>query len=416
MIATDDREIARQLREIEISRTRRHMALNRLMAFGMSGGAPSPTLGLPNPMLGTVERQPQTTAAPGAAGPFTRHSRKARLRAFEVTGQAYGALITQSLKAVGGHLRKLDLRVQASGGTGTTTNATAAADAPYNAISSLIFRDAFGEPIVQCDGFGLRLINMYGGQVAQWDAADPANLPSFSALATTGNFTVRMAIPIEALSDAYCSLPSMNAAAQPTLEINLAAAASVYTTSPSPTVPTVAVAVEENYWAAPLDDPSLGPPDVGSSAQWSQAVAAQSIGSASNTNVTLPRVGTWIHTLILVLRDSTNARVDNWPNTIDFWVDGTPYYSEPEAVREDLMFQQFGQTQPTGVLVYSFRDSLHAMVSEADTADEWLHTTPGTLLEVRGTWDTISNAPATLTCYTGEVYPLGGRPHTHLHV
>lgn len=372
-------------------------------------------LGTANPGLGTVERQPQTTA-PGGGGPFTRHSRKARLRAFSTTGNAYGALITQSLKAVGGYIRQLNLLVQASGGVGTTTNATAAADAPFNAIQSLILRDPFGEPIVQCGGFALRLINMYGGQIAQWDAANPSNLPNFVDTATSGNFTLRESIPIEALSDAYCSLPSMNAAAQPTLTITLAAASAVYTTSPSPTVPTVEVAVEESYWAAPLDDPSLAPPDVGSSAQWSEAVCAASIGSAATVNLTLPRVGTWIHSLILVLRNSANARIDQYPETIDFWVDGTPYYSEPQNVREDLMFEQFGQTRPTGVMVYTFRDSMQALVSEADTADEWLHTTPGTLLEVRGTWGTIASAPGTLTVLTGEVYPLGGVPHTHMHV
>jgi hypothetical protein len=267
---------------------------------------------------------------------------------------------------------------------------------------------------------------MYGGSTGFYYTSDPRNLPSFSALATTGNFTERYIIPIEVLSDAYTALPSMNASAQPLLQINLAAAATVYTTSPSPTLPTMEVRVDETYWAAPIDDPSMAPPGVGSSHQWSQSNAAQTVASASAYNLTLPRVGTWIDTLILVARDSTGVRVDTvWPaaqgSPIEFWVDGTPYYSETIDVRNDVMCAQSGagavapvDARPTGTLVYSWRDSAFHAISDADTGDLWLHTTPGTLLEIRSTSQVIANAPATTTVYTGEVYPLGGIPYGHL--
>jgi hypothetical protein len=387
---------------------------------------PSAAIARPRPELGTVERRPQTTATPSSGGPFVRHSREARLLAFDSTGIALGGLVTQNLKAVGGYLEDLRLLVKASGGSGTTTNATAAADAPDNVIQSFLLKDPFGQPIIQCDGFGLRLINMYGGSTGFYYTQDPRNLPSFSNVATTGNFTERFIIPIEVLSDAYTSLPSMNASAQPLLQINVAAAGTVYTTSPSPTLPTLEFRVDETYWSAPIDDPSMAPPGVGSSHQWSQSNCAQSPASASFYNLTLPRVGTYIDTLILVGKDSTGARVDTvWPavqgNSIDFWVDGTPYYSETIDVRFDAMCIQSGagavapsDARPTGVLTYSFRDSVMHAVSDADSGDLWIHTTPGTLLEVRSTSQTIGNAPATVTVYTGEVYPLGGIPFGHL--
>lgn len=388
---------------------------------------PSAAISRPRPELGTVERKPQTTASPSGGGPFIRHSRAARLLGFDSTGNAFGALITQNLKAVGGYLSDLRVLIKASGGSGTGTNATAATDAPDNAISTLILRDPFGQPIVQCDGVGLRLIDMYGGSVPGiYYTQDPHNLPSFSAVATTGNFIERFVIPIECLSDAYTALPSMNASAQPLLQINLAAAATVFTTSPAPTVPTVEVRVDESYWAAPIDDPTLAPPGVGSSHQWSQSNAAQTIASASAFNLTLPRVGTWIDTLILLGRDSTGARVDTWlpaaqGNNIEFWVDGAPYFVESIDIRFDemTMFSGFGavapsDARPTGTLCYSFRESAIEAASMADTGDLWLHTTPGTLLEVRGQSQSIANSPATVTVYTGEVYPLGGIPYTHL--
>ncbi len=80
----------------------------------------------------------------------------------------------------------------------------------------------------------------------------------------------------------------------------------------------------------------------------------------------------------------------------------------------DKLYAQFGNNRPTGVICYSFRDSVQSAVSTADTYDLLMPTTPATLLEVSGTWGTITNAPAILTAVTGELYPVGGIPYTHL--
>ena len=166
---------------------------------------------------------------------------------------------------------------------------------------------------------------------------------------------------------------------------------------------------------APIDQPQVGPPDVGSSAQWSEARAAAGVASASFQRIQLPRVGTFIHTLILTLRDSTGARIDAFPSSdLALWVDGVPLVQETFNERVDLMWRQFGVTRPTGVLVYSFRDAVQTAVSSADTYDLLLPTTPATLLEVAGTWGTIANAPAQLIVTTGELFPTGGIPYTHL--
>jgi hypothetical protein len=372
------------------------------IAGGAQGGAG--TLQRAQPELSTVERQPQTTQA-AAIGPFTRHSRKASLQAFERAGLVFSASLREQLKPVGGYLRALNILVQGAGGTGGTFEP----DGPYNAIQSLLLRDPFGEPIVQADGYALRLIDMYGGQGGFWNAADPANLPSFAG--TPPNTVTRIRVPVEVTSsDAYCSIPLLNAAAVPSLDITLNTEDAIFATLPAPD-PTYTVRVEEEYWVAPVDNPSLAPPDVGSSAQWSIAPGNPLIGSGANVAVELPRKGAWIHTLILVLRDSLGARIDSFPNPMELWIDGTPYLMEPLTRRTDEMFETFGVTRPTGVMVYTFRDSVMP-AAYPDTADEWLHTTPGTLLEIRGTWGTIANAPARLDVITGECYPNSGSPYS----
>lgn len=360
---------------------------------------------------------PQTTAAPTGNNnvPFPRLSRKGQIFGPPATGIAFGSLLTPILKPVGGYLRSLTLTVAASGGNYSA--ATAAADAPYNAIQNLFFRDPFGQPIVQSGGFSLYLINIYGGQIgALGFGNNPATLPSFSALnTTTGAFTLQLTVPLELDSSGYCSLPDMNASSQPQLQVQLNPATSVYASKTGTTDPTLSVNVDEPFWMAPIDNPTAAPADVGSSAQWSESKAAAGVGSAQFQRIQLPRVGTYIHTLILVLRDSTGARVDAWPTTdLALWFDGVPVFMESFNQRVNLMYAEFGVTRPTGVLVYTFRDSIQSFVSNGDTYDLLSPTTPATLLEVSGTFGTISNAPATITAITGELFPLGGIPYTHL--
>src|ERR1019366_4113031 len=107
-----------------------------------------------NPAISTVSRQPQTTpTATGAGAPFIRSSRKSEIQGFIASGIAAGGSVNLPLKAAGGYLRGLLIKVVASGGTGTA--AVASADGPWACIQSLLFKDPSGTPVVQVDGYGL---------------------------------------------------------------------------------------------------------------------------------------------------------------------------------------------------------------------------------------------------------------------
>jgi hypothetical protein len=348
--------------------------------------------------------------------PFTRLSRKGQIIGPSTAGFAYGQLWTPPLKPVGGYLRGLNFYLQSVTG-GTLTSASAQADAPYNAVQNLYLRDPFGQPIIQADGFSLHLIGMFSGQVGAVGFGNiDSTLPSFSAVSlTTGAFNLRLYIPLEMDSSGYCSLPDMNASSQPQIQVQINPSTTVFGTHTG-TDPTLSMVLDEPFWMAPVDNPAAAPPDVGSSAQWSVSNASQPVGSAQFGRYQLPRVGTYIHTLILVLRDSTGARVDSWPvSDLSLWMDGVPVLMETFNERVDSMFTQFGvPTRPTGVIVYSFRDSIQTFVSTGDTYDLLAPTTPATLLEVSGTFGTIGNAPAKIQAITGELFPQGGIPYTHL--
>jgi hypothetical protein len=379
------------------------------------------TLQVANPSMGTVTRTPQTTAAtPAAAGvPFARLSRQGQIFGPSQSGQAFGSLWTPLLKPVGGYLRHLILTVTASGGSGS---ATGAADAPYNAIQNIFFRDPFGQPIIQADGFSLYLINLYSGQCGALGFGNVIpNNPGNVTVGGTGTvFSFQMILPLELDSSGYCSLPDMNASSQPQIQVQTNAVGSVYSGT-APTAGTLALSLDEPFWMAPVDNPQAAPADVGSSAQWSVVTAAQGVNGGSYQRIQLPRVGTYIHTLILVLRDSTNTRIDKWPTgDLTLWFDGVPILMETLVQRQNKMYAQFGQqisgssAPPTGVIVYTFRNSIQTFVSNGDTYDLLAPTTPATLLEISGTFQSVSSGPALIQTVVGELFPLGGIPYTHL--
>jgi hypothetical protein len=384
------------------------------------------TLQTAQPSLGTVSRQPQTTAQPAGAGaPFTRMSRQMQILGPSQAGTVFGSLYTPQIKPVGGYVRYYPIYFTATGGSGTT--AVASADAPWNAVQNLFLRDPFGQPIIQADGYSLYLIDLYGGQSGVFGFGNQTpNLPSFQAIQSNGNFQFRLHIPFELDSSGYCSLPAMNAASQPSIWIQTNPSTVVYSTAPG-TVPTMQIQIDEEFWAAPVDNPTFAPPDVGSSAQWSVTKAPTGIASGQFQRIVMPRVGALTNTLITILRDSTGARIDGYPTTdLSLWVDGVPQLYETFNERADKMYTAFGVTRPTGVIVYTFRNSVQTFVSTADTYDLILPTSPATLLELVGTWGSgngtaisgyqtaITNVPAQLYQLTGELYPLGGIPYTHL--
>lgn len=372
------------------------------------------TLQTAQPALGTVSRQPQTTAEPASGNvPFTRMSRQMQILGPVSAGLSFGSLFTPPIKPAGGYIRYYPLYVTATGGTGTV--AVASADAPWNVLQNVFLRDPFGQPIIQADGYSLYLIDLYGGQSGMLGFGNQSTAnPSYQSVQTSGNFSCRFHLPLELDSSGYCSLPAMNAASQPSIWVQVNPSTVVYSTPPT-TIPTLQLQLDEEFWAAPVDNPQYAPPDVGSSAQWSVTKAPTGIASAQFQRLVLPRVGTYTNTLILVLRDSTGARIDAFPATdLSLWVDGVPHLYETFNERQDKMYAQFGVTRPTGVIVYTFRNSVQTAVSTADTYDLILPTSPATLLEAVGTWGTITNAPAQLYQITGELYPLGGIPYTHL--
>lgn len=355
--------------------------------------------------------QPQTTIEP-PGGPFLRHTQPGRRAQYVLSSQAFGGVITQPLVSAPGYLRGLRLRVQASGGTGGS--AVAAADAPWNTVALVTLRDAFGTPLIVGPGFEmLKLLPKYSGQFGLGPQSDPTNLPSFSAVSANGNYTFATYLPLE-FTKAYGVVSMANASLLPTLQMQLASQLTVLPTPPATLQPLLEFDLDSDFYWLP-EGVSVEPPGLGTTCQWVFQNASPTIGSASATAVSLPRLGGYLTTLILILRDSTGARIDAWPTRMRVYVDGVPLIDTRDDTLNDDMQIQFGWgttaqwARETGVKVLTRKTSLSQIsLGQLDTGEGFLSTNPGTLIQIEGTpWGVIANAPATLSCIIGQVVPAG---------
>lgn len=355
---------------------------------------------------------PQTTPDRSAGGPFIRYARHAARSGYTRSGDAFGATITNPISSAPGYLRGLWLTVVASGGVAGAQNAVASADAPFNVLGFVQMKDAWGTPIINMTGWELaKIINTYSGQAGLLTAADPAALPSFSAVAASGNFTFKVYVPLEA-TVGYGVISVGNSSVLPTLFIQYAAAATVYSTLPGTTTPTLAITVDMDYYDIDPQNP-VEPPGNGTTLQWTIAQGDQSVGQNSSTKVRLPHLGGYLTTLALIVRDSTGARVDafNAAGRLRLYIDGIPQLDETFTERVDQMFMAQGGlfVRPTGVVVYSFKRSLSQLnLGLLDTLEEAMLTSPGTQIELEMTpWGAFANGPATVNVVYGQIVPAG---------
>jgi hypothetical protein len=392
---------------------------------GTMNGAPGQTAGRP---------QPQTTIEPDG-GPFIRHTQPGRAPQYVVSGTSLStgvtSFITQPLVARPGYFRGFRLLFVASGGTGSA--ATYQADKPFSVISLLQLKDAFGTPIFVADGFtATYLVPLYSGGFGLGPSSDVSLLPSFAAFAATGNGAFSTYLPLE-LSKGYGVISGANASLLPTLQLNVNPNA-LYNAFPTGSA-TLQTTVDADFYWLP-EGADVEPPGLGTTRQWVLQQANPTIASGGSARVQLPRLGGYLDTIILIARDSTNARHDIWPGYVadtyttqnarlQIYVDGVPLIdSTITEILEDMQIQfgwlptsatggtagiTGGNTRPLGTLAISRKTALAQMsLGLLETGESFLSTNPGTLIEINGApWGTITNSPATLNICVGQIVPVG---------
>lgn len=377
-----------------------------------------------NAARGTVARRPQTTAKQG--GDFLEQTARYVSNLWTQANVAMSTpIVTPIIKAVPGYITRLWVIVDAFGGVGSGTAAVASGDAPFNLIQNLRVNDVSGYPIYTLDGFSTYAAVMAGAQAGPGPFRDLKARPSYSAINTGGNFHVPFEVNFE-LADGIGSILAADQSKNIQVQINQNPATTVYATSPAPTLPTIQYRVDCEYYGAPLADPSKAPRALGTSVQWTRAQAANQLTSGANSGLIMPpsNLTGYLGTIIAIAYNSASpsVREDGWitgSNDIELWIDGQMRLQETWWEVEDRMardFETFGvapfPTRPTGMLAYSFRNSMLANgPTGLDNLALWEPTDTGTLAEIKsGAWGTITSGPDTIYLITQRLYPAGALP------
>jgi hypothetical protein len=371
----------------------------------------------------TGRPQPQTTVE-SAGGPFIRHSQPGRAPLYQVTGTALSGIITQPLVARPGYFR--NFRVQHTLVTGgTISTGTLQPDTPYNLNSLIQLKDAFGTPLIVAPGYEVsNLIGMYSGGFGVDNGTNlTTNLPSYTAIsATTGAGAFAYALPLE-FAKAYGVLSAANASLLPTLQFNLNSAAAIFSGSATGTFPTVTTTVDTDFYWLP-EGTATEPPGLGTTRQWLLQQANPQLSASSTARVQFPRLGGYLDTIILEVRNNAGARTDGfWPggsgttisagntNRLQLYVDGVPMIDSTMSELFDDQWIMFGAvTRPTGVLAISRKTSLaQKSFGLLETGESFLSTNPATLLEANfapaGSGN--SDGPAQVSVIVGQIVPTG---------
>lgn len=306
-----------------------------------------------------------------------------------------------------GWVRKISLFFKATFTT-SASGAVVAGDGPFNLISNITLTDATGQPIFQpVSGYNLYLINKYlssGG--VDTNMPRPYQNPmigpeyAYSSTATDGTATFRLDLDLEQdYNTGYGCIPNLDSNASLQLKIDVAS----YTVAFGggvPTAGTVAVTVEQHYWA-PVGNTLGGVPvnasPVGMGDYLETRYETQTVSASAENTIAVTNRGGLIKGIIAVSRAAgvrtavtvtTNIGLILDNNPID---EGITLESHHDMVRRGYGY--FGADLTTsyapatagvqvgldrGVVVWPF----HAL---SGGRDSWLATRVGSLLQLKMT-------------------------------
>lgn len=367
----------------------------------MQGQVPAATAGRP---------LPQTTTRQASGGvPFVAIARKASRVGYAHAGLGFGGAAADGLPQAPGYARKILLKIVGTAGTGASTFTADATASAATIVQNIQLKDGFGTPIFSGSGFGLLYLDpLVSGQYGLIKAADITQQPSYSAFnATGGNFTVWLPLPLE-ITPGYGCMSVGNASALPSLLVNLNTTSAIFASGPT-AAPSIEVDAEVQYFE--LDDPQVQPEGLGTTLQHIEAPAVPPFAANASLRLQCPHTAGYLRHMIVVVRDSTGARVDVFGTRVRLWIDGFPLRDQQltDLTDEFWRFNGGNVTRPTGVIAYRFGDSLSQLnIGSLDTLLECIPITPATQIEVECTpWGSGGTPPYTATVIYGVIVPKG---------
>lgn len=371
--------------------------------------------------------------------PFQAASHEIIFDAFSTDSWTPGAaqvnLFNGALGAVRpyGYLANLWIKLTTSGGV--AGSGVLAADAPYNALATFRFLDPNGHAIIDTDGYGLYLLNKYGGR---YYLGDPKLLPNANI---TGVITYQFdeLAPLQINPElGIGAIPNMDSSGPYRIQAIGNTQAAIYSTITGLTSPLITLTVGGEFLSLP-DRQSrvngapqmIAPPGLDKGfaivgEYTKQTFNIQAGGGVQTLRMT--RVGNIIRQLFLVVRNSAGARIAWTPTAlavgtlIQFAFDTVPLWqADPQHVLDQMARRRSSGYSYTaavdlGVLVIDFAAPTELSIGSfgADGGfDQMVQTAQSSALELTFNWAAAAGG-GTLEVYTSDVTitSLTGQPYS----
>lgn len=299
-----------------------------------------------------------------------------------------------------GFLSHLYILVEATGGAAGLNNAVAKEDAPFSILRDIALTEPNGAVIAQFnDGWQMAIAaQKYGGYLPS-ESADPRATPAYSAIATTGNFSFLIRLPVAVSGrDAVGALANQDSAGEFKLKLKVGAATDIYSTQPD-TKPVVRV----RAWMASWDQPEASsggianqtePPGHGTTSFWT--IQSGIAISAGENNIVINRKGNYIRQIVLVFRRAGTSRANgqtDFPTEMRFLRDSFPARYYNDTLWKHIMFERTGydgaleakKGLDNGVRFHDYMHEFNGLLG-FENRDLWQVTRTSTRLEFAGSF------------------------------
>ena len=304
----------------------------------------------------------------------------------------------------------------------TAGNAAAVAfaeDGPFNALSSVVFRDPSAEEL-NLDGFSLYLANLSMRNYANFGLDSTMNIVDttdeyFSAVtgagATGGSVLLNEEVPLGInRRNLLGLLGNQDRGVRYQLRDNINSTGQIYSTAPTNPGAFTLERIYESY-AVPSPVGAYGPqqwtPDGFGTIHWLTKNVSEAVPAANVTlNHFVRRLGNMWRFVVLVIRANTRALGQTSVSTISLKMGDTDFYNEPYWFRRQLMAKRYGFRFPSGVLVY---EMMHDFLPFAggELGDDWINTKDVNTGQFTLTYNGNVQAGGSLTFITDDLAMVG---------
>lgn len=307
---------------------------------------------------------------------------------------------------------------------GNSANVAFNADAPFNAIAKVTFKDVGGREVFgPVTGYQWLCIMKYGGY---FEVGDPRSDLTYSAITgsggTGGSFTIIMYLPLEIVGrDALGDLENKSSSSSFKVEFVLAASTDIYSTSPT-TLGTVRLRIALDGYTEPEAGDGNGnaysqaPPAAGTMQYWTVEDDSMSAGNA--TYLVQQGLGYSIRGLLWEFRKNGSRALGDadWPDPLTMTFGKIQLFQRIKPIWLSKMSKAYGLTntltdaslgRELGIYPVWFNEDFGFKPGN-ELRNGYLNTKPGNVLK----WQGVIGGSGTHDLYTlvNYIIPPGNDP------